>query len=97
MASLSDSYFWDLTPGEVDEILHEAIEEWRAKDRSAAYNAALICSCLYNCHRDSKEHPQPFTPDDFLPSRKPPKADPTPDEMTRKANASMEILKSLTR
>lgn len=92
MASLSESHFWDLTPGEVDEILHEAIEEWRAKDRSAAYNAALICSVLCNCHRDSKAHPEPFTPDDFLPKYGPPPKPPTQAEVASKARNVMDVL-----
>lgn len=75
--------------------MDEAIGEWRDKAKAAAYNAAMICACLYNCHRDHKSHPEPFTPDDFLPSNDPPPEPPTPEEVARKTTAAMAILTAI--
>jgi len=95
VAALPETYFWDLTPGEVDDILFEAVEEIRAKEYSAARNAALICASLYNCHRDPKAHPDPFTADDFLPSRTPPPPPPSDEEVAHKGRQAMKILTAL--
>lgn len=96
VASLSSFSFWQLTPAEVDDILREAIEEWQARERSAAHNAAMICASIYNCHRDTKAHPEPFTPDDFLPEiPRPPEPPPDDTEVARKALAAMKLLASI--
>ena len=95
VASLSGDLFWTLTPSEVEDILAEAVGEWRDKARADAYNAALICACLYNCHRDSKSHPEPFTPEDFLPRIETPKPEIAPDVVASKANMAMGALSKL--
>lgn len=96
LASLPESHFWELTPGEVDEILHEAVAEWRAKERTADCRAGMICSSLYNCHRDPKTRPEPFTPDDFFPPEKPaPKPEPTQSEIAAKARSAMKVFQTL--
>ncbi len=95
VASLSGDLFWTLTPSEVDGILAEAVGEWRDKARAASYNAALICSCLYNCHRDPKSHPEPFTPEDFLPRQETPKPEIPPEVVASKAKAAMGALSKL--
>jgi len=95
VASLSGDLFWDLTPSEVDAIVCEAVSEWRDKARAASYNAALICACLYNCHRDSKSHPEPFTPEDFLPRIETPKPEIPPEVVASKANLAMGALSKL--
>lgn len=97
VASLPESLFWELTPAEVDGIMCEALDEWRAKERAADYRAALISSCLYNCHRDPKKHPEPFTPDDFLPSHEMPEPAPEPTitEVANKARNAMRILQTI--
>ena len=95
VASLSGDLFWSLTPAEIDGIICEALDEWRARERAAAYNAAMICASLYNCHRDSKTHPDPFTPDDFLPRIEKPKPPTPPEVLTQKANMAMGILQTL--
>ena len=95
VASLSGDLFWTLTPAEVDEIMREAVSEWQDKARAASYNAALICACLYNCHRDPKSHPEPFTPEDFLPSIQTPKPEIPPDVVASKANMAMGALSKL--
>lgn len=97
VASLPESLFWELTPAEVDGILCEALDEWRAKERAADYRAALISSCLYNCHRDPKKQPEPFTPSDFLPSYEPaePEPEPTTADIALKAKSAMKLLQKL--
>lgn len=96
VASLPETLFWDLTPGEVDTIIHEALEEWRAKERAAAHNTAMVCACLYNCHRDPKHHPEPFTPDDFLPRTVvAPAPEPSDDQVAMKAQSAMRLLQAL--
>ena len=97
VASLSGDLFWSLTPAEVDGILCEALDEWRARERGAAYNSAMICASLYNCHRDPKSHPEPFTPDDFLPQVIKPKPEVPPEALTKKANFAMSTLQSMNR
>ncbi|MES2706074.1 MAG: hypothetical protein V4726_05660 [Verrucomicrobiota bacterium] len=94
MASLPESHFWNLTPGETDEILREAIDEWRARERSAAYGQAMIVATLYNCHRDPKKHPEPFTPEDFLPRQTPPQPprEPTSAEVATKIKTAMKTV-----
>ena len=49
-------------------ILREAVDEWRVRERNAAYNSALICATLCNLQRDEKRKPKPFLPEDFLPT-----------------------------
>jgi hypothetical protein len=73
----------------------EALDEWRARDRSAAYNAAMICASLYNCHRDPKSHPDPFTPDDFLPRIQTPKPEVPPEVVAQKVTMAMGVLSKL--
>lgn len=34
------------------------------------YRAGLICSVIANVNRDSRKHPQAYTPDDFMPKKK---------------------------
>ncbi len=94
VASLSGDLFWGLTPAEVEQILREAIGEWRDKARAASYNAAMVCACLYNCHRDPKAHPEPFTPADFLPQiEKPqPKDEIDPELVAQKVTLAMNVL-----
>ena len=77
--------------------MREAIGEWRDKARAASYNAAMICACLYNCHRDPKSHPEPFTPDDFLPQIQTPKAEPEvePEVVAKKVALAMGVLQQL--
>jgi hypothetical protein len=77
--------------------MREAIGEWRDKARAASYNAAMVCACLYNCHRDPKAHPEPFTPDDFLPQiRKPePKAEIPAEVVAQKVTRAMGVLTQL--
>lgn len=96
VASLSGASFWSLTPAEVDDILREALDEWRARERSAAHNAAMVCASIYNCHRDPKRHPEPFTAEDFLPALPEPPAPPLDDEeVGRKAAAAFRLLASI--
>lgn len=94
VASLPESLFWSLTPAEVDGIIFEALDEWRARQRADAFNAAMICSVLCNINRDPKKHPEPYTPDDFLPRIEPekPKPETTPEEVAQKARNAMQIL-----
>jgi len=96
VASLSGDLFWGLTPAEVEQIMREAIGEWRDKARAASYNAAMICACLYNCHRDPKSHPEPFTPDDFLPQIQKPEPEPVtevpPEVVAKKVELAMNVL-----
>jgi len=95
VASLSGDLFWGLTPAEVDGIVGEAIGEWRDKARAASYNAAMVCACLYNCHRDPKAHPEPFTPDDFLPQIQTPKAEIPAEVVAQKVTMAMGVLAQL--
>ena len=95
VASLSGELFWTLTPSEVDGIMREAVSEWQDKARAASYNAALICACLYNCHRDLKSHPEPFTPDDFLPRIETYKPEIPPEVVASKVNMAMGVLSKL--
>ena len=98
VASLAESLFWDLTPCEVDAIICEALDEWRAKDRAAAYNAAIICATLCNCHRDPKQKPDPFVPDDFMPRYEQEEdEDLSPQEVAAKARAAMAILNAVNK
>ena len=73
--------------------MREAVGEWQDKARAASYNAALICASLYNCHRDPKT--DAFTPEDFLPSIKPPKPEIPPDVVASKASMAMGALSKL--
>lgn len=74
----------------------EAVEEWRAKERGAANNAALICATICNCHRDEKKKPQPFTAADFLPDYEPDdEPDLSPQEVAAKARGAMAILNAV--
>ncbi len=75
----------------------EALDEWKARDRSAAYNSALICSVLCELQRDPKKKPQPFTPDDFLPryERAKPKREAGAGEVAAKARSAMKILQKV--
>lgn len=96
VASLPESLFWDLTPGEVDEILREAMEEWQARDRAAMFNAAMICATLANCHRDPKKKPEPFSPADWMPAAPPPpKPELTAAQVAAKGRAAMGGLQKL--
>ena len=54
----------------------------------------MICSVLCNINRDPKHHPEPYTPDDFLPRSEPPKpkAPPAPEQVAEKARNAMQIL-----
>lgn len=81
----------------MDEIIREGISEWQARDRSAAYNTALICASLYNCHRDPKQHPQPFTPADFLPSQQVEREEPAAPVVAAKVTSAMRILQALNK
>ena len=87
VAALTECQFWNLTPSEVETILMEAMDEWRAKERGAAYHAAMICATLCNLQRDEKKKPQPYLPDDFLPSYEMAEEELTPQEFFEKAHA----------
>ena len=39
-------------------------------DRQSLYGAAMVCAMLANVNRDTKKHPKPFQPDEFMPKRK---------------------------
>jgi hypothetical protein len=52
----------------------------------------MVCACLYNCHRDPKVHPEPFTPDDFLPQIQTPKAEIPAEVVAQKVTMAMGVL-----
>jgi hypothetical protein len=97
LAGLPEAHFWELTPAEVDAILMEALEEIRVADWKAAYHAARIEAALYNCHRDSKKHPEPFRAEDFLPQLFPePEIEPPPpDVVADKARGIMKLVSKI--
>jgi hypothetical protein len=55
--SLSRAKYYELTPGQVARMW----AAYREIERAADIRAASINVALYNCHRDSQSHPQPFT------------------------------------
>lgn len=49
---------------------------------SNSLNAASIVCAIYNVNRDTKKHPKPFTPQDFMPGKaRMQKKSQSPDEM----------------
>jgi hypothetical protein len=50
------------------------------------YNAAAIVCAIYNVNRDTKRHPDPFTPEEFLGKKKIPKQQ-TPEQMLEMVKA----------
>jgi hypothetical protein len=50
-----------------------------AHQEAETYRAAFIVSSIYNVNRDTKRHPEPFTPEDFMGKRASDKQ--TPEEM----------------
>jgi hypothetical protein len=78
---LSDEEFWNLTPIQLNALLHRFLEAQKRLDG----RTALICAVLANIYRDPKKH-EPFTIEDFMPGEKKPKKQ-TPEEMLEKIKA----------
>lgn len=55
-----------MAPCEVDLFLREEMEQHKER----LYAAALICSTLANINRDEERHPEPYTPQHFMPGAK---------------------------
>lgn len=63
---MSEEDFWRLTFREFNALVQRENERQKADN----YRAAFIVSSIYNVNRDSKKHPEPFTPEDFLSKKK---------------------------
>ena len=60
---------------------YEAILDRRSSAREfQLYNSAAVVCAIYNVNRDTRRHPDPFTPEEFLGKKKLP-AQQTPEQM----------------
>lgn len=55
-----------MSPREFDFLLRDEL----AEQKERMLPAALICSVLANCHRDTDRRQDPYTPADFMPGAK---------------------------
>jgi len=60
---------------------YEALLERRDSGREfKLYNSAAVVCAIYNVNRDTKRHPDPFTPEEFL-GKKKDQGKQTPEQM----------------
>ena len=60
---LNEEEFWGLTLKEFGLL----VERYNAEIERQDFRVALVCALIANIYRDDKRHPEPFTPQDFLP------------------------------
>lgn len=60
-----DSRFWELTPAEYQSL----VNAWDTKEYRSFLKAGIVAATVANVHRDPKQRSQPFSPEDFAPSR----------------------------
>lgn len=60
---LTIAEFWEMTPRH----LLAAYRRFEAAEERADRRTAFIVATLANAHRDSRQHPEPFTIEDFMP------------------------------
>jgi hypothetical protein len=60
-----DSRFWALTPAEY----HSLVNAWDKKEHRSFLKAGVVAATIANIHRDPNQRSQPFSPEDFAPSR----------------------------
>jgi len=65
MAGVDAIRFWQLTPAE----LSVEIEAWNKQQELEDFRVGLICAVIAEPYRDAKKQKQPFTPQDFMPTR----------------------------
>lgn len=63
LVGINPERFWQLTPVEIG----IEVEAQAKRQEKEDYRTGLICSVIYNMHRDSKKS-KPMVPEDFMPA-----------------------------
>ncbi len=61
---LSSEDFWNLTPPQFAALSRRHDQHQEQKH----FGAGVVASTIANCHRDPQSRPEPFKPQDFMPS-----------------------------
>lgn len=83
IAGVTVERFWQLTPAEV---LIE-IEAWEKRKELDDFRVGLLCAVISEPHRDPKKRKDPFTPQDFMPTKQ--------EGKKQTVNEQLEIIKVL--
>ena len=80
-----------MTPGEIE----IEIAAWDDQQERLDYRAALICALIAETHRNIKEHPKPFTPEDFMPGRADKETEPKQQQTVEDMLGIMQEMKTV--
>lgn len=74
---LAEDVFWRLTLRQLDALIKRHVAAQERND----WRTGLICSVLANINRDTQKRKEPYSPEEFMPTKRKVKRKQSPEEM----------------